>query len=255
MKERFQNPYDSENKLCEAFVEIARAKGWRVYPETSGWDILLVATSDVKTENARHGDQIGIQAKLRANTEVLAQAIPPIYDSYESHGPHYRAVLVPMMYGDFQAVAQRLRVWPFAMYKSVRHWVGDKQLNYGLDENVLAWLPPEGDNRDIRIDSQKTCWTPEVEVWTPPGVNSPRSISKWKISAVKLCLKMRETGFVTSADFKALGLHMSAWHARDWIMASGKHEGRLTKYVVNPNPRMPLPDVQYAEITMALRAA
>src|SRR6185312_7545021 len=58
--------FDTEAAMCAAFSEWAQGQGWTPYAETAGFDILLV-----------HGDgtQIGVQAKLRFNTAVLAQIL------------------------------------------------------------------------------------------------------------------------------------------------------------------------------------
>ncbi len=89
--------YDTEAALCTDFLAwVARSAGekvygrvtpaWVAYAETAGWDVLLVAPD---------GTQIGVQAKLRFNMKVLAQAIPGRSSEWHDCGPDYRAVLVP----------------------------------------------------------------------------------------------------------------------------------------------------------------
>ena len=80
-----EKPFATEGALCEAFAEWARAEGFTVYPETAGWDMLLVAAD---------GHQLGIEAKLSLNLKVLAQALKGCTYSAE-RGPDYRAILVP----------------------------------------------------------------------------------------------------------------------------------------------------------------
>jgi len=64
------------------------AQGWVAYPETAGFDILLVREID--------GAQIGIEAKLVLNAKVVEQALPNgLRWNAGEVGPDYRAVLVP----------------------------------------------------------------------------------------------------------------------------------------------------------------
>lgn len=53
MRRRIEQIFKTEAELCLAFSEVATAAGWTVYPETGGWDQLLVNAA---------GEQIGVQA-------------------------------------------------------------------------------------------------------------------------------------------------------------------------------------------------
>jgi hypothetical protein len=60
--------FATEADLCAAFVtDIQKVKGWKIYPETAGFDLLLVREED--------GAQLAIEAKLALNTKVLEQAL------------------------------------------------------------------------------------------------------------------------------------------------------------------------------------
>jgi hypothetical protein len=76
MAPRTKTPrFESEAALCEAYVtaistgHYKQGKGWTIYPETSGWDLLLVRGDGV---------QIGIEAKLALNPLVVSQALPGV---------------------------------------------------------------------------------------------------------------------------------------------------------------------------------
>jgi len=111
--------FASEAALCADFSVAAAAQGWTIYPETSGWDLLLV----------KGGTQIGVQAKLRPNLKVLAQAAQPL--QWGRCGPDFLSVLVPDCEGEFRAVAQaagimvlwksRDRIYSDG-WRSVRHY-------------------------------------------------------------------------------------------------------------------------------------
>lgn len=79
-------PFKTEADLCAAFIA-AIGDDWTSFAETAGWDILLVRKDD--------GFQIGIQAKLKLNTFVLAQTLDQYRYSVDSPGPDCRAILVP----------------------------------------------------------------------------------------------------------------------------------------------------------------
>src|SRR4028119_817912 len=73
--------------LCAAFMAVL-PEGWVAYPETGGFDLLLVRAAD--------GLQIGVEAKLRLNAKVIRQACEPSRpDQLTGPNPDCRAVLVP----------------------------------------------------------------------------------------------------------------------------------------------------------------
>lgn len=88
--------FASEAEMCALFIAIAtgevansnhraRPYGWKAYPEVWG-DILMVRETD--------GFQVGIEAKLRLNDDVIFQAMEG-RNSPTMPGPDCRAVLVP----------------------------------------------------------------------------------------------------------------------------------------------------------------
>ena len=220
-KPRFKNPYSLENELCDVLIKYARSLGWKVYPETSGWDLLLV--KDI---------QIGVQAKLKDNVEVLSQAL--------SSGPNIKAVLVPRASPEFRTVANALGIFIIEGLVRIkdalgrRYWI--KQIKTDLDKY----------NKKHLTYPKNVCWVPDVEINVPAGVKSPRSVTEWKVKAIKLCIKLNERGFLTSKDFKSAKVSMTIWKIK-WLVDSGKKDGKLTKYVKNPNAK--LPDELYPEIT------
>ena len=222
----------TEADLCAAFVD-SLEDGWIVYPETCGWDLLLVLNQRRKLTKSerfarRHGTdhplepgtQVGVEAKLRGNVTVLRQALPDLeWCEVEAQaGPDFRAVLVPKASGDFHAVARSLGLVVIEMESS--------RFGYGSDtpgrlESVLRY---------------RRCWPhdrrhtlPEVIPTVPAGVPSPVVMSRWKIAAIKLCMRLRDRGFVTRSDFNELGLHTSTWYHR-WL-EKGEKVGRTQQWV------------------------
>lgn len=179
---------------------------------------------------------MGVQAKLKDNVEVLAQAL--------AMGPNVKAVLVPMASKKFRKVANALGIYIIEGLIRKKDALGRKY-----------WA------REIKTDLDKyskkhlnypknLCWVPDVEINVPAGVKSPRLITEWKIKAIKLCFKLNEKGYVTSKDFKDAKLSMTIWKIK-WLVDSGKKEGKLVKYTRNTGAK--LPDELYPEIVEALR--
>jgi len=221
--------YKSEAELCEVFMDHARSLGWRVFPETSDHDILLVATSDVKTFGAQQGDQIAVQAKLRTSVDVIFQAMPK---SWTSKGPHYHAVLVPHASSEFSTVARHCGV--VVIEGTRRVW---KSGQWGLEPSAtgqLSFLP-----LSLRHYYDHMEWHPDVEILVPAGVPSPTRITPWKIGAVRLCIDALRKGFITTADFRSAGISVARWRQKKWIAPTNERIGRSTKYVLVPENRPP----------------
>jgi hypothetical protein len=236
---KFINPYKLESELCDVLIEYARKNGWKVYCETSGYDLLLVR--DI---------QIGVQAKLKANIDVLAQVIDGI-QSYNTHhkninpSPHLRAVLVPHASIEFYKVASALGI--FVIEGATLEW------NYKTIENY--WNKKidtdlDGYNKNYLIMPKYNCWIPEVEINIPAGVKSPKIITEWKVKAVKLCILLEERGYLTSQDFKDMKVSMGLW-VKKWLLNTKEKNGKLFKYV--RNARATLPDQLYPEIVEAIK--
>lgn len=238
MKKKLRNLYKTENELCNVLIEYASKNDWIVYPETSNFDILLV----------KNGYQIGIQAKLKDNIEVLYQAIDYRTRHFNS-GPNIRAVLVPQASTEFLIIAKLLKIfviealnqkynrWPFYTSKTIL----EKKINIDLN-NIPNYL---------ERSPKKLCWIPEVQVITPAGVKSPKSITLWKIEAVKLCILLDKNSFLTRDDFKNAKISDTIWKIKKWIVPTNQKLGRLVKYIRNND--ILLPDQLYPEIAMALK--
>lgn len=245
-------------------MDFARAQGFRVYPETAEFDILLVATerSAEKYRVFAPGSQIGIQAKMHGNVEVLCQALPRVYgvllpgetERLHKTGPHYYAVLVPAAIPEFYSVAHRNGIIVFAAYERDRH--GAIRLDeYGMS----SWQGRR--NRWAqslrRFDHKEPCWVPEVEVAIPAGKKGPLQLTPWKMSAVKLCLRAELNGYLTTKDFAAENVSMSRWLQQGWIrpgahvVVDGK---RLKQYLLNPEAT-DVPHKKHSEVVVALEEA
>lgn len=192
--------FPSESALCESWAAAVRAEGWTVYPETSGWDLLAV----------REGTQVGVQAKLKANLDVLAQAVT---SDFATRGPHYAAVLVPHSSRPFHdvAVACRLLViasrWRDAWRLAGREVAGGPEWPRLADQiehaaplhfDIPEWVPPD---------------VPDL----PAGVPCPVQLTAWKYQALRLLARLAVRGYVTGKDFAEIGLSRSRWY-HHWLV-------------------------------------
>lgn len=207
-----QKYYSSEADLCRDFIAAverchqARRGDWIAYAETAGFDILLVRKSD--------GVQIGVEAKLRLNVEVLSQALQRWRYEAGSTGPDYRAVLVPAdATGALGGICDALgitviRQSPAGNYRRSPEFHPYLPESFaGLYSDWHPWCPVQRHKVPDYI--------PDVTA----GASGPVKLTDWKVKAIKLAIVL-EGRPVTRADFKVLGLDPSRWLDRHhgWLM-------------------------------------
>lgn len=198
----------SEADLCAAFIAAATKPragrpDWVAYPETAGFDILLVRQTD--------GYQVGVEAKLTLNARVVAQSLPSRWDGASRlYGPDYRAVLVPedKVNTDLAEICRSLGVTVIA-FRSVSeeevywrpafrpelpvetHW-------HGAEDDWFEWCPP------------RRCEVPDYVPDVRAGASAPVSLTAWKVKAIRLAVLL-ESRAVTRADFKHLQIDATRW--------------------------------------------
>jgi hypothetical protein len=228
-----KSPYRTEADLCDHLIRVARARGFLVFPETGGFDLLLIATSEANGFEA--GTQIGVEAKLRATMQVLHQGMPHDWGAT----PHCFAVLVPEAGDIFLELARRLKTTVFEA-------INFDDAYYG-DFSFLPWY---------RQEPKTLCFVPGVEILgTRGGCPSPVRLSPWKLGAVGLCLLHDERGYLTSKDFAEAKVSMSYFYKEKFFLEKRERrviEGRsVALYRLDPSKK--LPHLIYPEIAEALR--
>jgi hypothetical protein len=198
-------PYKTEADLCAAFIA-GIGKGWTAYAETAGWDILLVRKAD--------GVQIGIEAKLKLNAEVVVQAIEGgrWHPRPDAPGPDYRAVLVPeSAAGGLATVCSYVGITVITCYgPRDRYTTGPKfspplpHIDTARYEDRTSWHPQFPILRERLPD-----YVPDVVA----GASGPVQLTEWKVKALRLCAILEKRGYVTRADFAALKLDHRRWVA------------------------------------------
>lgn len=205
-------PFAKETDLCAAFIT-SLPEGWTAYPETGGFDILLVRPAD--------GLQVGIEAKLKLNAKVISQAAEGVgYHHVAGENPDCRAVLVPEGVGmDLVEVCRLLGITVIKM----RH--GDMAKHYssmfhpdlprlGRDQwDGRSWFESCPAKRVTLPD-----WVPDVVA----GDSAPVALTHWKIGAIKLVVTLGRRGYLTRQDFAHHKVSMSRWTQGKWLVKDGQ---------------------------------
>lgn len=191
--------------FCAYLADSRVGEGWVPYHETAGFDLLLVHAD---------GRQIGIEAKLSLNLEVLAQAMPSGWEAGFT-GPDYRAVLVPRGGAKYGELATRLGVTVLRFYDCVyRPEVGEATPGYvhRPSWHLQPGLPTKhGESEYLGTDwwdwcPAKRCALPDYVPDVQGGKPAPVALTPWKVKAIKLMILLDRRGRVTRGDMKALQL-------------------------------------------------
>lgn len=242
--------FETEAALCQAFLR-SLPDEWIAYPETAGWDMLLV--------HRVGGWQIGVEAKLSLNPKVLVQAINGIR---YGDGPDFRAVLVGKVVAETAVLAKALGLtviaprpheqakfakagppaklgWARQFGPHIPTFSPDlpeaeamvKISDWWANHDFCAWIDHFPTRRHKLPD-----YVPEVAC----GVPSPMVLSDWKIKAMRVCQWVEKHGVITRAQFKALGIDPSRWMNGVWLQA-GVNRGEWVK-----GPMFPADEYQRA---------
>lgn len=209
--------FASEVALCAAFIEAIDKRVWTPYAETEGWDILLHRKKD--------GFQIGIEAKLAMNVEVINQAIEE-YGTWSAAapGPDCRAVLVPEgSNGKFGRICDYLGVVILVMKHPDR-----KRFNSFGRDDYHPQLPTESWHDTATWHEWAPAKRHKLPEYVPDvaaGSSAPIQLTDWKIRALKVAIVIEINGFVTRDDFKHLQIDHRRWIANEWLKLSDKKPG------------------------------
>lgn len=181
--------FTRESDLCAAFI--AAIGDWTAYAETAGWDVLLVRED---------GFQIGVQAKLRLNTVVVAQALEERW-YVDRRGPDCRAVLVP----DDGVVAGMVTICSHLGITVIT--MGRRGFSPQLPSG-RSWTDKQWHEFCPTQRCRLPAYVPEHQL---AGRAAPLQLTDWKIKAIKLAIILERTGSVSRQDFKHLGLDHRRW--------------------------------------------
>lgn len=199
-------PFKTEAEMCARFIAAIPSE-WTAYAECCGWDILLVRRSD--------GFQIGIEAKLRLNTEVISQAIEE-YGAFSATqpGPDCRAVLVPSCEpGGFGRICEYIGV---TIIYVTPESSDDESRSYGHKPKIFEPRLP-GDRNGINerywyelapaARHKLPDYVPDVVAGSP----APVRLTSWKIAAIKIAIILEKRGYLLRSDFKHINIDHRRW--------------------------------------------
>ncbi|MDC9825664.1 hypothetical protein PRN20_18170 [Devosia sp. ZB163] len=222
--------FAKEADLCAAFIECL-PDSWTAYPETGGFDILLVRKAD--------GMQIGVEAKLRLNAKVVTQAAESLSTYRVAHpSPDCRAVLVPAgVSSDLAGVCQLLGITVISMRALVRNDRGEV-VWYGKDRTMARLASggysypfqprlPEAKSITADDDWHERCPVARLKLpdWVPDvvaGDTAPVALTPWKVGAIKLVVTLQRRGYLTRQDFAHFKISMSRWTQQRWLVKDGQ---------------------------------
>lgn len=193
--------YRTEADLCAAFITWAKRHDWTAYAETAGWDIVLVRPTGV---------QIGIQAKLKFNTKVLAQTLPR-YLGYRDEGPDYRAILVGDAVEGAGCICDALGLAMFYPHRwncqnGLPEFTGDAEFverdRVSFSRFGTAWFD---------WNPEKRCELPDYIPDVAAGASGPLQLTPWKVGALRLIATLELRGHLLRADFAKHGIAATRW--------------------------------------------
>lgn len=210
--------------MCAAFLELIDKRVWTPYAETGGWDILLVRRID--------GFQIGIEAKLSLNLDVINQAIEQ-HSGWmaTAEGPDCRAVLVPGGTAKLGHICDYLALVVIVMQSPSVY----------SRPSFHPSLPAKPDEWRGSDDWPEWCPTkrhslPEYVPDVAAGAPAPLQLTDWKIKAIKLAILLEKNGSVTRDDFKHLSLDHRRWIANGWLVVPPRTLKGPSGYVAGGMP-------------------
>jgi hypothetical protein len=166
MADNIIKKYDYEKDMCADITANAKEKGWKVFPEQGGWDIVLVSGLL----------QVGIQAKLRPNLKLFMQTV--VDDGQPE--PHFKAIAIGNLSRSEKKDIERLATYMKFIFidMSYHHffWLVHNKKD---SNNVTDWAY-------YFTPSEKALWLPPVIADIDAGVPSPKTVSPWMVAAIKL---------------------------------------------------------------------
>ena len=191
--------------MCAAFVENVDKRVWQAYPETGGFDLVMV--------HRKSGIQVGIEAKQTLNADVAKQAINHMRCGPQL-GPDFHAILVPL--GGNAALEEVLDL------------VGITTIRMRSGKHFMPQLPHDWDiSSNSEFFWESRTWhqlCPEKRIVLPDyipdstaGSPSPVTLTDWKVRAIKIAILLERRGLVTTGDFDTLKISRSRWVQNGWI--------------------------------------
>lgn len=224
-----------ESSLCYALVDEALLAGWDFYPEhpQGRFDIVLVAREGCSTLGADPGMQIGVQAKMKLNEDVLQQLSRAVTREKKWNGPDRLVALVPELprTPKEKEVEGRLFALGIGVFAAYVTFNGNDNTETRRAVN-LDTLVRAGSSTPFpgRLPLPE-----EVPAAIQPGMSSPLVWGKWQQTSMKLLVRASQAD-VTSVDADEMGVTGFKFMLQGrypWLIRVGK-VGRRHTYRLNP---------------------
>lgn len=244
----------TEVDLCERVRDWLERCGFEVYPEVAGWDLIAVRLAPGqlavrgRDRTVLALEQVGIHAKLRANCDVLAQAMR---DDDHRRYPAHPFVAVPRPGQAFVRVARQLGLGVIDSDGRKRRpaWKTRADPAGAVDPVAVAWPQAHGNPQLVL--------PPIASRVIVAGAPSPRSLSPWRVKALRFLIWARQQESFAASDVAGFGLRPH-W-AQSWGLLL-RYEPRRNKagrsyncpvYRLRTEPEL-LPDAGYKDVAAEL---
>ena len=201
--------FKKEADLCAAFISTL-PKQWTAYPETAGFDMVLVHETGV---------QIGVEAKLVLNPKVVCQAMEK-WTWWNGAGPDFRAVLVDKINANMHPIVKRMGLTVITVHEEQRGIIPAGNRVKGSRWYSRPTLPCEeiyGREEWFDCVPERRCRLPDYVPDVVAGDTAPVKLSDWKVKAIKICVCVRRFGAVDRAAFRELRIDPSRWIDGSWL--------------------------------------
>ena len=223
--------FHTEEKLCQLFAAEMEGMGWTVYPETGGFDLLLVWEPT--------GHQLGVEAKLSLNAKVADQIVPDDYPvvsmagesklyDHTPPGPDFRGIIVPCLTDSSKGIAKMLKILGINVWDVTNSGSGPSFVPAVTRfTRQSQWVeqtprPPQFDCAWFDFNPAQRCPLPEIKPTVRAGIPAPLQLSPWKIGALKVLADLELDGFVTARSVRAYGIDARRFCSTDgWLVALG----------------------------------
>lgn len=207
--------YATEADLCADFVRFMSEEGWLVYPETAGFDIVLVREDT--------GFQLGVEAKLSLNAKVCEQILPCLTSGAYDTGPDWRAVLVPTIGGN-AGIAEILSILGVMTFSPAVEYCHKRSTRGYADQLVFRhlherrWSKPEWHDWNPKKRLELPAFAASDRARVAAGVPAPTQLTPWKLGTIKLLAILEVEGFVTRKDCAKCGVDSRRFCASDGFL-------------------------------------
>lgn len=226
-----------EVSLCLHLVDEAQLAGWRVIPEypNSRFDMLLIAEEWVTTVGAEPGMQIGVQAKMHFNKELMRQLQEPLWRSRRWNNPEYLVGLVPQVPSTTAAKLkaaelERAGIGLFAAYAT---FCGNEHPDTKVQRN-LDDLSRVGRKHSFpgRVPPPRADYP-----FVLPGAVGGQHWSHWKDKSMAFVVWATVNTDFKLADIRRFKMDNRVWISQGWIVRTGRRDGHHDIYTLNPESR------------------